>query len=89
MFGLRRHHRECDYPEQLAEWQVRHGADRHDMTPSQVERFREHNRLLNAGLDVNRVAFVRALVERGRINEDAVEHARRAAWGEMEGAGGY
>jgi hypothetical protein len=94
MWGLSRrrryHHAESiedDYLDALARWQIRTGRDRHDMTPEQARRMREHHLSLNAGIDMVRVAFVRSLVATGRIGEHApLDEARARCWGD-EGTG--
>lgn len=69
-FRFRSNLPEDEYPKQLASWQIDHGTDRHDLTPDQDRRLRQHNLMLNAGLDVDRIAAVRWAVEHGRIGED-------------------
>mgnify|MGYP001607004415 FL=1 len=58
-----------NYLETLAVWQLRHGADHHDLTPSQRARFVVHNRCLDTGLDPRRLMFVRLLMRMGRIHD--------------------
>jgi hypothetical protein len=68
---FRRHHRDADeYADALAVWAIRHGTDRHDLTPAQDARRKLVDRTVDLGIDANRVAFVGWLVETGRVSDD-------------------
>ncbi len=58
---------ERDYAKDLASWQIANDANRNDMTPSQDERYRLHNRTVDAGLDAKHIAYAQWLVRNGRV----------------------
>ncbi len=62
-------HNADPYRDALAIWAEEHGADAHDLTPDQDERFRLRNRLVNAGIDLDAARFALWLREAGRIGE--------------------
>ena len=58
---------ETKYEDQIAVWDIQHGADRAGYTARQEARRRLWIRATNAGLDPERIVFARLLVASGRI----------------------
>ena len=74
-FSRRRQYQHSDpeeeYRDALAAWQVDHNADHGDLTADQRKRLNQRYRMRDAGLDPERVQFVRHLVAWGRVSDDA------------------
>lgn len=71
MFGRRRHDTlpHGDYLEELAVWQIQHGLNSLDLTPSQTERFRALERSAGDVRMAGRLIFERRLHRSGRLTD--------------------